>query len=94
MAAFDRARDNASPLHADIPARDAGAVTASDLTDFASYPRALFVGVGGDVSLVPVASAADTGVVFKNVVSGTILPIQSRRVNSTGTTATDIVALY
>jgi hypothetical protein len=31
---------------------------------------------------------------FKNVASGTILPVRCRRVNATSTTATDIKALY
>ena len=73
------------------PADNFAAVTKSDTTDLAGGPcRALFVGVGGDVVAVTVA---DVAVTFKNVVSGTTLPVIARRVNSTSTTATDIVAL-
>lgn len=53
--------------------------------------RALFVGVGGDVVAI---DANGTAVTFKNVASGTILPIRTVRVNSTNTTATNLVALW
>jgi hypothetical protein len=74
------------------PADNFAAVTKSDTDDLAAGPcRSLFVGVGGDVVAVTVA---DVAVTFKNVVSGATLPVIARRVNSTSTTATDIVALY
>lgn len=66
------------------------AVTPSNSTNFAEC-RALFVGTAGDVAVV----ARDGGVAtLKNVANGTVLPIRAIRVNSTNTTATDIVALY
>ena len=78
----------------DGPAINFAAVTPHNSTDFAPA-RALYVGVGGDVAAVSRdLTGAETAVVFKNVPSGTILPVRCRRVNSTGTTATDIVALY
>lgn len=52
---------------------------------------AIFVGVGGDVVLVDIDA---TEVTFKNVPSGGIIPCQTSIVKSTGTTATNIVALY
>jgi hypothetical protein len=74
------------------PAGSYAAVTKSDSADITAGPcRALFVGVGGDVVAVTVA---DVAITFKNVPSGTTLPVIARRVNSTSTTATDIVALY
>lgn len=77
------------------PAATTVAVTPSNSTDIAQvynqYPRALFVGTGGDVAVVTPDAAVAT---LKNVASGTVLPIQTRRVNSTNTTAADIVALY
>ena len=80
----------------DGPARSFAAVTPSDSTDFAGgAAAALFVGVGGNVVVVGVDN--NNGVVtetFKNVGSGTILPVRCRRVNATNTTATDIKALY
>lgn len=74
------------------PAYAYAAVTASDTVDIPGGPaRALYVGTGGDVSVHPVGSS--TAVVFKNVGGGTVLPVVAKRVASTATTATDIVAL-
>ena len=68
------------------------AVTKSDTTNIPDGPcDALWVGVGGDVAILPPSGAAVT---FKNVPSGFLLLAQAKRVNSTYTTATDIVALY
>lgn len=73
------------------PAGYAEAVTPSDATGFTQTPRALYVGFGGNITVV----MPDGGVVlFSNVPTGTILPVQTARVNSTGTTASSIVALY
>lgn len=64
----------------------------SDTTEFATGEcRALFVGVGGDVVAIDGPSGA--AVTFKNVPSGSILPIQTSRL-TTATTATSIVALH
>lgn len=68
------------------------AVTPSNTVDLPSPCRALYVGVGGDVAVVPLDGSA--AVVFKNASNGQFLPIQARRVNSTDTDATNIVALY
>lgn len=53
--------------------------------------RALYVGVSGNVHVVP---EFGDPCVFQNVPAGTILPVQGIRVNATGTTATNIVALF
>lgn len=77
----------------DGPATNFLAVTPHNSTNFAQA-RALYVGVAGDVAAVANdITGAETAVVFKNVPAGTILPIRTKRVNATGTTATDIVAL-
>lgn len=52
---------------------------------------AIWVGVGGDVACV---SSQNEVVTFKNVPSGFLLLVQTKRVNATNTTATDMVALY
>jgi len=70
-------------------ANSADAITPSDSVDFAGPCRGIYVGVTGNI----VAIVNGTAVTFKNAVQGTILPIQATRVNSTGTTATDLVAL-
>ena len=81
---------------ADGPARSFAAVTPHNSTDFAGgAAAALYVGVGGDVVAVGVDNTnGEVTETFRNVSSGTILPIRCRRVNATGTTATDIKALY
>lgn len=76
-------------------ASSAVAVTPHNTNEVAqngTFSRALFVGVGGDVML---RLADDTGdVTFKNVQSGQVLDVQAKLVKATGTTATDIVALF
>jgi hypothetical protein len=56
---------------------------------------ALYVGVGGDVALLPLDQNALTGtaVTFRNAPSGSVLPIQGRKVLATGTTAASILGL-
>ena len=67
------------------------AVTPSDSTDFDVLTRAIYVGGAGNV----VAVRRDgTTVTFTGVPAGSVLPIACRRINSTSTTATSIVALY
>jgi len=77
-------------LGGDCPGMDAFAITPSDATDFTYSARGLYVGVGGTVVLATLANVAIT---FVNVASGQILPVACRRVNSTGTTATNIIGL-
>ena len=52
----------------------------------------LYVGVAGDVSVEMAGTGA--AIVYKGVAAGSTLPINVTRVNSTATTATDIVALF
>jgi hypothetical protein len=86
-----------------VAAHNAVAVTPSDTTHFPST-RAIYVGVTGNISVImtdidlsatadaTAAQAAD--VIFLNVSAGTVLPIQVNRILSTGTTSTNILALY
>lgn len=71
-------------------AANAFAITKSDSDTFSSV-RALYIGTEGDVAVK--FPGNPTAVVFKNVPSGTILPLQVSQVMSTSTTATDIVGL-
>lgn len=66
------------------------AITKSDSTVLTGV-RAIYVGGAGDVS---VDDQNDVEVVFKAVPVGTTLWISPKRVNSTNTTATLMVALY
>ena len=72
------------------PAYSAEAVTPSDVTNFSSFARALYVGGAGNISVV--MRDGET-VVFNSLAAGSILPILAARVNATNTTATNIVAL-
>jgi hypothetical protein len=74
------------------PASHAFAVTPDDGTDLAVVTRGLYVGTGGDVSLVLKGDAVP--VTFVGVAGGTVLPLRVTRVRATGTTAADIVGLY
>lgn len=73
------------------PARDWVAVTTSDTVKLPGGCRGLYVGGGGDLSLL---GADGTSVTFSAVTAGTVLPCGPVRVNATATTATLIVALY
>ena len=79
------------PSNLTAPARDGGAVTPSDTTSLPVVPRAVYVGVTGDVSAV---LAGGQTVIFQGVQAGTLLPVRMMRVNATGTTAGGIVALW
>jgi hypothetical protein len=71
------------------------AVTPSDTTDLAEYPKAIYAGVGGDIVMIGMkASAAAAGVTWKAVPQGVVQPVRPRRILATGTTATNIVACY
>lgn len=73
------------------PAYDARAVTPSDTVMLANgICRSLYVGVTGDVVVL---TAGGSTVTFKAAPVG-ILTVQCQRVNSTSTTATNILALY
>jgi len=74
------------------PAHNAAAVTPNDGSDLANSSTALFVGGAGAVKVDMVGGT--TGVTLTGVVAGSVLPIRVSRVYSTGTTATNIVALY
>ena len=73
------------------PSRAPYAVTPHGTIPLLPVPKALFVGVGGQITLRGISG--NTDVVFKNVASGSILDVRARFVRAIGTTATDIVAL-
>lgn len=76
----------------DSPAYHAAAVTPHDSTDLSTDARALYVGTAGNLSVE--TSGGESAVVFTAVPAGTVLPIRVSRVNSTATTASNIVALW
>ena len=75
----------------DSPALHAVAVVAHDSTDLTTDARSIYVGVTGNVTLL---TSGGEVILFTAVPAGAILPIRTRRVNATATTATNMVALY
>lgn len=73
---------------------DAQPVTPSDTVDLPGGPcRALYVGGTGDLKVTTVGGSTGGSVVKANQ-AGTRLELRCTRVWATGTTATNIVALY
>lgn len=67
------------------------AITASDSVDLPGGPTdAVYIGVAGNLVAVDQNGTTCTFA----VVAGQILPIRVKRINSTSTTATGLVALY
>lgn len=88
--AKDLYREQPQPIGA--PARNAAPVTIAD-ADLPNYATALYVGVSGDLAVIPLQQQADTTVLFKNVPVGWF-PVQVRRVALTGTSASQIIAVW
>ena len=74
------------------PARRAVAVVPHDTDPLPDIPKALYVGGGGAIAMRGVDGAADQ--LWKNVPAGSVLPFRARWIRATGTTATDLLALY
>lgn len=72
-------------------ARTATAVTPHNSTNFGGIARALYIGGAGNAVVV---LENDSAITFSNLSAGSILPVRCKRVNSTDTTATSIVALF
>ena len=75
----------------DSPAANAYAITPHDSNNEAKAFRSLYIGVAGNVVIVTLGG---TAVTFKGAVAGSVIPVRGVRVNSTNTTATDMVGLY
>lgn len=74
---------------------DSVAVTPDDIKDLPAIPEALYIGTGGHLKMAGATShPSSAGTIWKNVPSGSLLPFRARRIFATGTTATDIVAIY
>ena len=68
----------------------AKAITPSD-ADVYNAPFYVYVGVAGNVAIVPAGS--NTAVTFVGVAAGTVIPCKAKAVFATNTTATSLVAL-
>lgn len=73
------------------PADGASEITPNDSTDLTLVARALYIGGSGDLKIN--TPNGDT-VTFQDIVAGSLLPVRAVRVYATGTTATNIVALF
>ena len=71
------------------PATSAFEVIPSDTNDFPNVSRAIYVGGSGDLRV-----RMQSGQVVTFIEVSGVLPLRGSRVLETGTTATDIVALY
>mgnify|MGYP001605669615 CR=1 FL=1 len=71
-------------------AYDAYAIVPHDTVNFTNPFKAIYVGVSGNIVLVPLSGG--TAVTLLSVPIG-ILPIGGLRVNSTSTTATNLIGL-
>lgn len=67
------------------------AITKSD-ADVFENPVTVYVGGAGDVAITP--ANGGSAVTFAGLAAGTVLPCRARAVLSTGTTATNLVAVY
>lgn len=92
------------PSELSAPACNALSVTPNDSATLVDangkqvISRALYIGVTGDVKVdmcgnLATGQAGAIGVTFKSVAVG-ILPVQVNKVYSTGTTASQIIAMY
>lgn len=73
------------------PIFGAESVTPDDEDEFDRPSRALYVGTGGNISVLMHNGVEIT---YTNVPDGSWMPLRCRRVNATGTNATDIVACW
>lgn len=79
------------PTKLDDPYSYGVAVTPSDSVDLSDMTRGIYVGGAGAVSLL---LGGGQTVILPAVPAGTMLRIRAKRINATGTTATNIVGLW
>lgn len=72
------------------PASEGFNITPSDDDDLAFVSRMIYIGGAGNVSVV---LSSGSEITLNGVISGTVLPLRVKKVNATGTTATNLVAL-
>jgi hypothetical protein len=75
---------------AHIPASFAEVVVTN--TNFSSPSRGIYISGAGDVSAVMLGDGAT--VLFEAVPAGSVLPIRCTKINTTNTTATNMIVLW
>jgi hypothetical protein len=73
------------------PALNAVALTPDDSNDLTTTTRGLYIGVGGNISVI--LEGDTVAVTFLGAIAGTVLPLRVKRLRSTSTTATNLVGL-
>jgi hypothetical protein len=73
------------------PARIAFAIIPDDESNLPRPAKALYVGIGGDITLQAISGEAD--VTLRNVASGSVLAIRLKAVRATGTSADNLIGL-
>jgi hypothetical protein len=89
MPAVDKNIGNA---YRGAPANDAVAITPNNSIELANVVDSIFVGVAGTVNLVPLNGSVASPVSF-TAVAGSVIPVRTRQVLSSGTSATGLVGL-
>ncbi len=77
----------------DAPALTAVAITPSDSTQLLPYPRALWIGGDGDLTVIMEGDNSNTPIAFVGVFGGTWMPLRVKKVMA-ATTASDIVGVF
>lgn len=75
----------------DSVAERAADITPHDTNQLTTATRSVYIGTGGDLTVQLVGDSSP--VTFRNVVSGSILPIRVQKVLATGTTAANLLGL-
>jgi hypothetical protein len=74
-----------------VPGRNSETITPSDTVNLSTPSRAIWVGGAGNIAVEMLDGGTQ---VFVGVVAGSLLPLQVTRVNSTDTTATNMVSVF
>ncbi len=82
---------NETQKGATSPLSSGFAITPNDSSDLGQYTRGLWIGGGGDISLI--LAEDSSAVEIKNIATGSLLPMVVKRVNATNTTASEIIGL-
>jgi hypothetical protein len=88
MATFNLQAFNAQPV---TPNNSADLVLAGATITGIDNGACLYIGTGGNLTITTIGGQTVT---LTNLADGVFIPIQVRRVFATGTTASDILALY